>query len=37
MSVLLLVSPGTMLEAKEVNATNRPSAEMEGAKEELFA
>jgi hypothetical protein len=25
-----------MLEAKEVNATNRPSAEMEGKKEELF-
>jgi hypothetical protein len=29
MSFLLLVSPGTMLEAPEENATNRPSAEME--------
>ena len=33
MSGLLLVSPGTMLEASELNATNRPSAEMEGLSE----
>jgi hypothetical protein len=35
--LLLLVSPATRLEAKESNATNRPSAEMEGELEKLFA
>jgi hypothetical protein len=29
MSPLLVVSPGTMLEEDDSNATNRPSAEME--------
>jgi hypothetical protein len=35
-SKVLLVSPGTMLEVSEENATNRPSAEMEGWREPLF-
>ncbi|MEG5040353.1 hypothetical protein NDI43_12670 [Microcoleus vaginatus GB2-A3] len=37
MSVLLFVSPGTRLEASDENATNRPSAEMEGIKERPIA
>src|SRR4028119_2025892 len=36
MSLLLLVSPGTRLEASEENATNLPSAEMEGLLESVF-
>jgi hypothetical protein len=37
MSPLLLVSPGTSSEAADANATNRPSAEMEGRLEKALA
>ncbi|MGL5060983.1 MAG: hypothetical protein ACRC62_13495, partial [Microcoleus sp.] len=36
MSLPLLVSPGTRLVASDENATNRPSAEMEGEAEKAL-